>query len=177
MRQFRFPALIISLWLAVAANACAQQEMNCENATVGGNSRFVSTNLNLRSSPSRYGKVLVTLPKGELVYEFRLIDGWSQINVASLNVTGFVASRYLSETCIPGGGISRQNLSRDQIVSILIADSLASYRGNCPCPYNTDSAGRSCGRRSAYSRPGGRSPLCYRSDVSTAQIERFRTNR
>ncbi len=177
MRLFRFSAFFISLWLAVASNAHGQETTNCENETVGGNKRFVSTNLNLRSSPSRYGKVLVTLPIGELVYEYRLFDGWSQINVASLNVTGFVATRYLSETCIPGGGISRKSLSRDQIASILIADSLGSYRGNCPCPYNTDSAGRSCGRRSAYSRPGGRSPLCYRADVSPALIDRFRNSR
>jgi len=176
MRLFRFFALFIALWIVGISDTHAQGSLRCERETVGGNKRFVSSNLNLRSSPSRYGKVLVTLPKGELVYEYRLFDGWSQVNVASLNVTGFVATRYLSETCIPGGGISRQSLSRDQIASILIAQSLGSYRGNCPCPYNTDSAGRSCGRRSAYSRPGGRSPLCYRSDVSAAQIEGFRTN-
>ena len=150
MRLFRFFALFIALWIVGISDTHAQGSLRCERETVGGNKRFVSSNLNLRSSPSRYGKVLVTLPKGELVYEYRLFDGWSQVNVASL--------------------------SRDQIASILIAQSLGSYRGNCPCPYNTDSAGRSCGRRSAYSRPGGRSPLCYRSDVSAAQIEGFRTN-
>ncbi|MEO0409166.1 MAG: hypothetical protein AAF289_17625 [Cyanobacteria bacterium P01_A01_bin.135] len=33
--------------------------------------------------------------------------------------------------------------------------------GSCDCPYDTDSAGRRCGKRSAYSRPGGASPVCY----------------
>lgn len=33
--------------------------------------------------------------------------------------------------------------------------------GSCQCPYDTDSRGRQCGARSAYSRPGGGSPRCY----------------
>jgi hypothetical protein len=33
--------------------------------------------------------------------------------------------------------------------------------GSCDCPYDRDSRGRRCGDRSAYSRPGGRSPVCY----------------
>jgi hypothetical protein len=34
----------------------------------------------------------------------------------------------------------------------ILKQSIASYRGSCPCPYNVDRAGRMCGRRSAYSR-------------------------
>jgi cell division septation protein DedD len=56
----------------------------------------------------------------------------------------------------------------------LIRQSLSSYSGNCPCPYNTDRAGRRCGKRSAYSRPGGRSPLCYESDVTTQMVADYR---
>lgn len=41
-----------------------------------------------------------------------------------------------------------------QIKQDIIRQSIASYSGSCPCPYNADRAGRSCGRRSAYSRPG-----------------------
>ncbi len=38
----------------------------------------------------------------------------------------------------------------------------ASQAGNCECPYDTDRAGRACGKRSAYSRLGGRSGAqCY----------------
>jgi hypothetical protein len=33
--------------------------------------------------------------------------------------------------------------------------------GSCQCPYDTDSRGRRCGGRSAYSKPGGESPVCY----------------
>ena len=51
----------------------------------------------------------------------------------------------------------------------MIAESITSYRGNCPCPYNTAANGSSCGRRSAYSKPGGAEPLCYETDISDAQ--------
>ena len=56
----------------------------------------------------------------------------------------------------------------------LVKESRMSYPGNCPCPYDTDRAGRSCGRRSAYSRPGGYAPLCYVSDVSAADVAAYR---
>jgi hypothetical protein len=51
-----------------------------------------------------------------------------------------------------------------EIKQAIIKESIASYRGSCPCPYNVDRAGRRCGARSAYSRPGGASPLCYEKD-------------
>src|SRR5437016_5277893 len=48
-----------------------------------------------------------------------------------------------------------------QIRQEIISASIASYKGSCACPYNVDRAGHSCGKRSAYSRPGGAAPLCY----------------
>lgn len=68
-------------------------------------------------------------------------------------------------------------LARDsdaQIKQKIVKESVDSYPGNCPCPYNTDRAGRSCGRRSAYSRPGGYTPKCYTSDVSEADVRAYR---
>ena len=61
-----------------------------------------------------------------------------------------------------------------QIRKQMIAQSISQYSGSCPCPYFTDRAGRRCGGRSAYSRPGGASPLCYDSDISDATVERVR---
>jgi choline dehydrogenase-like flavoprotein len=52
----------------------------------------------------------------------------------------------------------------------IIRQSIASYPGNCPCPYNSDRAGRRCGGRSAYSRPGGQAPKCFPEDVSAAEV-------
>lgn len=56
----------------------------------------------------------------------------------------------------------------------IIKQSLSTYPGNCPCPYNTDRAGRSCGRRSAYSKPGGYAPICYPDDVTPQMIQQYK---
>lgn len=65
-------------------------------------------------------------------------------------------------------------LSDEQVRQTLIAQSIAMYAGNCPCPYNVDRAGRKCGRRSAYSRRGGYAPLCYPADVTPEMIAGYR---
>lgn len=65
-------------------------------------------------------------------------------------------------------------LSDSQIRDRIVAESRASYPGNCPCPYDTDRAGRKCGARSAWSKPGGRSPICYAKEVSDARVRQFR---
>jgi hypothetical protein len=76
-----------------------------------------------------------------------------------------------------GAGLAQARpISDAAIRQVMIRESLASYPGNCPCPYNTDRAGRSCGRRSAYSRPGGYAPLCYASDISKSQVDEYRRN-
>lgn len=50
----------------------------------------------------------------------------------------------------------------------------ATYPGNCPCPYDTDSIGRSCGARSAWSRSGGYDAICYARDVPADVVARLR---
>lgn len=57
---------------------------------------------------------------------------------------------------------------------LVIAESQATYTGNCPCPDNRASNGRRCGKRSAYYRAGGASPLCYASDVTAEMIKTYR---
>lgn len=62
----------------------------------------------------------------------------------------------------------------DQIRQAIIQQSIASYSGSCPCPYNVARNGSSCGRRSAYSRRGGASPMCYPSDVPQSVVEQYK---
>jgi len=52
----------------------------------------------------------------------------------------------------------------------MIQQSIQRYPGNCPCPYNRASNGSRCGGRSAWSRPGGRSPICYADDITDAMV-------
>ena len=48
----------------------------------------------------------------------------------------------------------------------IIQESIDQYPGKCPCPYSIMSNGKKCGKRSAYSKPGGYQPLCYISDIA-----------
>jgi hypothetical protein len=50
-------------------------------------------------------------------------------------------------------------------VKALIAHSRAQFSGECPCPYDVDNSGRSCGKRSAYGRTGASAVLCYPKDL------------
>ncbi len=82
----------------------------------------------------------------------------------------------LAALCVLGAPISHadQALSDAEIRSKLIAESVAAYPGNCPCPYNLASNGSHCGKRSAWSRPGGYSPLCYDADITAEMIRNYR---
>ena len=70
--------------------------------------------------------------------------------------------------------IAAQTMTDAQIRDAIIVDSIARYSGPCPCPYNIMRNGRRCGGYSAYSKPGGASPICYPQDVTPAMIEAFR---
>jgi hypothetical protein len=72
------------------------------------------------------------------------------------------------------GGSPAAAQSDTQIRQRIVRQSIAAYSGQCPCPYSVMRNGRGCGARSAYSRPGGRAPLCYPSDVSRAEVDDWR---
>ena len=68
----------------------------------------------------------------------------------------------------------KQSKTDAEVRQEIIAASIAAYRGSCPCPYNVDRAGRRCGARSAYSRPGGAMPMCYEKDVTQKMVDDYR---
>ena len=59
----------------------------------------------------------------------------------------------------------------------MIRESIANYPGKCPCPYSIMSNGNKCGKRSAYSKPGGYEPLCYVSDITGEEISKSSTTK
>lgn len=68
-------------------------------------------------------------------------------------------------------------LTAAAIAAIIVQASREQYHAGgrpCACPDDIMRNGRACGGRSAYSRPGGASPLCYPSDVPAAMIETYR---
>lgn len=109
-------------------------------------------------------------------------DGeWSQI-VSSLG-NGWMSSRYLSKNrptvTKPAPAQPTRNVAVPSSREIqaakqaIIRQSISAYPGSCPCPFNRDRAGRRCGKRSAWSRPGGYSPICYESDVSRSRLNSY----
>lgn len=70
--------------------------------------------------------------------------------------------------------LARTPLNDAQIKQKIIAESIAAWPGNCACPFNVARNGSHCGKRSAWSRPGGYSPICYADEVSAQMIETWR---
>jgi hypothetical protein len=66
------------------------------------------------------------------------------------------------------GGAEAQNVASAK--RQMIQEAIQRYPGNCPCPYSRASNGSRCGGRSAWTRPGGRSPLCYGDDISQSMV-------
>ena len=142
-----------------------------------------ATRLDVRNGPSKSHKVIWTLKDNEKVVVVGRENGWAQLR--GDRYQGWVFATYLtpkpdtvktakqrqSETVTHN---TKPNLSDTQIAKILIERSLAYYSGNCPCPYNRARNGSRCGGRSAYSRPGGASPLCYIKDVTKSMIANYR---
>ena len=59
------------------------------------------------------------------------------------------------------------SLSQDDMCRI-IRDDIANYLATghpCPCPYSHMRNGALCGDRSAWAKPGGKTPRCYFVDV------------
>ncbi|MBA5203197.1 MULTISPECIES: hypothetical protein [Pectobacterium] len=65
-------------------------------------------------------------------------------------------------------------ISDEQIKERLIQESISTYSGNCPCPYNSARNGSKCGKRSAWSRAGGYTPICYKDEVTQKMIDDWR---
>ena len=82
-------------------------------------------------------------------------------------------------TIVPMSAFAQRDVRVDadaEIRRAIIADSLSRYPGPCPCPYNVARNGSRCGKRSAYSKPGGYSPICYDADITSQMIEQWRKN-
>lgn len=146
--------------------------------------QFVSgSRVALREGPGTDTPVLDRYDRGRAVEVLKIGPEWTWVRDTVTYRTGYIASRFLS-LALPAGPSPRPassppakakpGMSDNQIAEAIIARSVASYGGRCPCPWNTDRAGRRCGKRSAYSRPGGAAPLCFREDVTAGMIEKFR---
>jgi len=103
-----------------------------------------------------------------------------QVWLVALLLLAFTGTAY-GQVCdrgkvgVSGSCIPVSDASDDQIRRYLVLLSIARYSGSCACPESRDRAGRRCGKRSAYSKPGGASPLCYPRDVSDKRLSEFKS--
>ncbi|MBL8321918.1 MAG: hypothetical protein JNJ93_06575 [Acinetobacter sp.] len=82
---------------------------------------------------------------------------------------------FLIGLCLSFGAEAKQGAENTAAVKRkIIQQSIESYPGNCPCPYNTARNGSRCGKRSAYNRAGGYAPLCYPEDVSERMVREYK---
>lgn len=82
---------------------------------------------------------------------------------------------FLMGLCLSFGAEAKQGADNTAAVKRkIIQQSIESYPGNCPCPYNTARNGSRCGKRSAYNRAGGYAPLCYPEDVSERMVREYK---
>ena len=72
--------------------------------------------------------------------------------------------------------VAKENLSDDKVKQAIIDESIPAYPGTCACPFNSARNGSSCGRRSAWSKAGGYSPICYKKEVTKEMIKDWRAS-
>lgn len=157
------------------------------SATARGQLHVVTASrLNLRSGPSTSYPVMMVLPQGTNVSVLEQRQGWARLGTQS--GSAWASARYLSPVtaAVPGDPLKiapkpkpKRQVAAPSTAEItrarsdIIRQSIASYPGSCPCPYNIDRGGRRCGGRSAWSRPGGYAPICYDSDISQARLASY----
>jgi hypothetical protein len=77
------------------------------------------------------------------------------------------------------GGTAQPALTDQQIATMIVKESRDIYYRTghpCACPEDLARNGSRCGRRSAYTRPGGAEPYCYVTDVPKDKIETYRAD-
>ena len=69
---------------------------------------------------------------------------------------------------------ANKQLSDSEIRAEIVKQSVANYKGSCPCPYSTHPDGTQCGYRSAFHKGAAEKPLCYEINVTLKMIDEYR---
>ncbi|MGV6872003.1 SH3 domain-containing protein [Pseudochelatococcus sp. B33] len=131
---------------------------------------YTTTAVRLRASPSTNSRIISTVQAGRAVTSLGTDGAWHRVRAD--NETGWMHGDYLSETrpvakppppASPAPAYQPVPLLRRQPAPARRSGEpvRGPYVGTCDCPYDLTRNGQRCGGRSAYSRPGGRSPACY----------------
>jgi len=135
--------------------------------------------LRVRSAPSDKAEIVGRLALGDQVIGHRRSGAWIEVArggsvLGWAGEVGFKAQAAPPQVTAPK---IETVLTAAAIALMLVKASRETYYASgrpCACPDDVMRNGRRCGNRSAYSRPGGASPLCYQRDVTASMIETFR---
>lgn len=100
-------------------------------------------------------------------------EGSAMYSLTKKAMCGLALSMFVTGTAVAAEKTS--SLSEDQVKEKIISESISRYPGSCACPYNSARNGSRCGGRSAWSRAGGYSPICYKREVTRQMINTWRT--
>ena len=144
----------------------------------------------MRSEPDAKADILDRVDNGLEVAEIQRRDAWVLVEHPVTARRGWISAKRITLSRPPENQSEKKRdekiktapviaLSAAAITAILLRESQAEYHSHapCACPSDRDRAGRACGKRSAWSRPGGYAPLCFASDVTPAMIAAFRDRR
>lgn len=135
----------------------------------------------LRAGAGQDHKRLDAFPHGTKLAALSAARGdWIKVRSAA-GTEGWMHRAYLSEAPPKAAPVrtpareaktqvARAQPSTETLRREIVNTSIARYPGSCACPYHRDRAGRRCGRRSAWSRAGGHSPLCYPKEVTREML-------
>lgn len=126
---------------------------------------YTTARVRLRAEPSTSAEIVLVMEAGQEVRSIEVQRPWHRVSVG--RQMGWVHGDYLAGS----RPIARQEPVRTPVVPLVRQAPARSgrgdpirdaYVGRCDCPYDLMRNGRRCGGNSAYSRPGGRDPVCYR---------------
>lgn len=167
------PSVVVPVTLAQAVEAPAVERAAIAKQYVSGHK------VPLRAEPNDKGRVLDRYEAGQAVEVLGRQGDWIQIRHTLTQREGWIQAKRLrneppAEEMEAKPAKVSPALGDAAITRLLIERSIADYPGSCACPYQSARNGSSCGKRAAYSRPGGYAPLCYAKDVSPEMIAAYR---
>lgn len=145
----------------------------------------VTANVRLRTHGSTEATIITTLPRGTEIIVLDATGTWFQVRVPSGELVGWVRGDYVWPGTTPVAPPLQPLIASPRSIDVpptvkaqrfapepstrrapepvrRQGDPIREPRsGSCDCPYDYARNGSRCGGRSAYSRPGGRSPVCY----------------
>jgi hypothetical protein len=138
------------------------------NQLLLGQTRYATARIRIRQEPSTSSPTLGMLNSGSEIVVGEPQGDWAPITSGQY-AGAWVAAGYLAAQMpqalirslpIPAAPSKRQPQQKARLrqPGAPIRDP---YVGTCDCPYDVMRNGAVCGNRSAYRKPGGRSPVCY----------------